>query len=70
MQRTLDGCHLKYALENYLVRERPHMYWKAIFYSLLQLQDKKGQASAALNLINLIAIGIAGFYLGNVLAHY
>nr|WP_275064665.1 MFS transporter [Bartonella sp. AU55XJBT] len=42
----------------------------SIGLSLLQLQDKTGQASAALNVINLIAIGIAGFCLGNVLVRY
>ncbi|WP_375609646.1 MULTISPECIES: MFS transporter [unclassified Bartonella] len=42
----------------------------SISLSLLQLQDTTGEASAALNVVNLIAIGIAGLCLGNVLARY
>ncbi len=50
VQHTLDGFHLKYALENYLVRERLHMYWKAVFYSLFQFM------STTLSCIELILI--------------
>ncbi|WP_208433506.1 MFS transporter [Bartonella taylorii] len=42
----------------------------SIGLSLLQLQDTTGETSATLNVINLIAIGIAGLCLGNVLARY
>ncbi len=49
-QHTLDGCHLKYVLENYLVRESLHMYWRAVFYSLFQFM------STTLSHIELILI--------------
>lgn len=42
----------------------------SIGLSLLQLQDTTGEASATLNVVNLIAIGIAGLCLGNVLSRY
>ncbi|WP_375705038.1 MFS transporter [Bartonella sp. AA86SXKL] len=42
----------------------------SIGLSLLQFQDTTGEASATLNVVNLIAIGIAGLCLGNVLAYY
>ncbi|WP_375615559.1 MULTISPECIES: hypothetical protein [unclassified Bartonella] len=35
-KHILDGCYLKYALENYLARERTYMYWKVISYYLSQ----------------------------------
>ncbi len=39
VRHTSDGFHLKYALENYLVRERLHTYWKAVFYYLFQFMS-------------------------------
>ncbi len=42
----------------------------SIGLSLLQFQDTTGKASATLNVVNLIAIGIAGLCLENVLVRY
>ncbi len=35
-KRILDGCYPKYALENYLARDRSHIYWRAVSYYLSQ----------------------------------
>ncbi|USP02238.1 hypothetical protein [Bartonella taylorii] len=35
-KRILDGCYPKYALENYLARDRSHMYRRAVSYYLSQ----------------------------------